>query len=515
MPSTAIQSRIHAFESLALNGSNYPPSTSRINPQGSSSLLEEPISPTAKSFSPIVPSAPLRSFPHSPSPSPPNLGRKTSLIDLGDWVVDDGPAKSSSGVVNSHLNGRRPPPRRSDLSERVEATPLIKLESPPKARSAPPLPPNKRCHDLSDRHTHANGGPSTPKRQDSLAVEHTYPPFLSLDTSGARKSWGHAPASSISSFHSVSLSDGEMTGTPSSTSNFVFTHGIERDSGEMDSLSESFENVSVLSSPVNFMSYDRDNTFVSTVNIPPKLPERPKPRPIPSPSHSPPSSPGRPNIPIGASSRRIPPPPPRANQSRPSSARTSLVSTATTTTTTSDRSSVLSTTATSRTSVSLGAQPHSHSKAPPQLYRPTPVPAAARHRYESVFISTIRAKRKTDKLVLTSGSDLLSPSNSTASAAVGRKVRKAAGWRGLSVDLITNPAENVLAVNDTGNESLESVGSNEYEDVTRPDGRLEGYIVRRIWSCSRLANQKLRDIWCILIPSLLFLSSSELFTLQG
>jgi hypothetical protein len=106
----------------------------------------------------------------------------------------------------------------------------------------------------------------------------------------------------------------------------------------------------------------------------------------------------------------------------------------------------------------------------------------------------VRARRKAEKLAAASNSNFLAPPNSTASAGAGRKMRKAAGWRGLSVDLITHPEENALAPNDTGNGSLESMDSNETEDV-RPDDRLDGYTVKRIWTCSKLEPSKLRDIW--------------------
>lgn len=103
-PSSVIQSRIQQFESLdpsrsAISGPDRFPSTRKQAPTyppvsagASSNPLEEPISPTASSFStmkPAVPYAPRQVRQKSVSPSPPNLGCKTSLVDLKDWVVDD------------------------------------------------------------------------------------------------------------------------------------------------------------------------------------------------------------------------------------------------------------------------------------------------------------------------------------------------------------------------------------------------------------------------------------------
>jgi hypothetical protein len=90
MPSTSLQSRISAFETLS------GPSTSSTSHSQFAksplvqvnSLLETPLSPSISSLPAITP---LRVVSRSPSPSPPNLGRKTSLIDLKDRIVDDGP----------------------------------------------------------------------------------------------------------------------------------------------------------------------------------------------------------------------------------------------------------------------------------------------------------------------------------------------------------------------------------------------------------------------------------------
>src|SRR6202022_2822500 len=114
----------------------------------------------ADSFSPIAPFTPPHSISGSPSPSPPNLGRKTSLLDLRDWVVDDGPSpprqkhfgpKYTNGkaTTSNGDNNLRTPTQRAWNGRATSITnspaPLINLESPPRAKpvKVPPLPPRK------------------------------------------------------------------------------------------------------------------------------------------------------------------------------------------------------------------------------------------------------------------------------------------------------------------------------------------------------------------------------------
>ncbi|KAH0583666.1 hypothetical protein H2248_009279 [Termitomyces sp. 'cryptogamus'] len=262
MPPTTIQSRIQAFEALASRGPPPPP-----------------------------------------LPAPPPSPSSSSLIDLHEWVVDDG-------------------------------APLIHLE-PVEPRPAPPLPP----------------------RKPSLAADHTYPP---LD---ARR---HAPASSISSLHSVSLSD---------------TGLIDADSASLDG---SYEQVSI-----------------DHKQPPPKLPQRPSP------------------------TRRQPPPPPPS------------------------RSSI-------------------HSAGHLKVKRPTPVPPAARTRYDTVFDANILQHRRADQQKANEKPPLLSPEQARETH------RRAAGWRGLSVDLITEE---------------------EVSDLVEPTEKLEGRFVKPIWRRSRLGRKTLGEIW--------------------
>ena len=465
-------------------------------------LLETPISPTATSISPMVPSTPstpLKSMPPSPSPSPPNLGRKTSLIDLKDWVVDDGPLpyvpRQKPPVA------RKPPPlgpkpgqrHVSDSVVRKPPPPLISLDSPPKARAAPPLPPRKPSYtslrSASASNSSSSSLPRSPNQgtpplptttrssSDSLTVDHTYPPLSKL---GINIPSRHAQASSISSFHSVSLSsdggtDPATPGTANSFSHHVATYPVDREDFDQDrgslreqdavSLDESFENLSMTSavSPsISSVSYDWEVYAHKRAPEPPKLPQRPS-----KPPASAPTSPR--HSPLLVPKRDGPPPPPP--RSRPPSSRNSLASTSAASQ--SDRSSILST-ATSRTSVSTRSTTTPKPKMA-QLTRPTPVPPAARKRYEAVFNGNVIAARQVER---------------AKSPPPGRKSRQAAGWRGLSVDLITNPEEI------TSNAGLSARGDPAEEEVGAEE-RLDGSTVRAIWKLSRLERATLRVIWSV------------------
>lgn len=64
--------------------------------------------------------------------------------------------------------------------------------------------------------------------------------------------------------------------------------------------------------------------------------------------------------------------------------------------------------------------------------------------------------------------------------------RRAAGWRGLSVDLLT--ANDIPQQLDHGNGSA-------FDDIVGPDEKLEGPIIRQIWKRSGLDNSRLAEIW--------------------
>ncbi|KAJ6624498.1 hypothetical protein B0H10DRAFT_2006197 [Mycena sp. CBHHK59/15] len=313
MPASSLQSRISAFESLA-----------------GTRPLQTPLSPQ------VIPSTPPRV---SPSPSPPNLGRKSSLldlkIDLKDWVLDDGSPPRSNGFrktptqagfndslihfsppkpssVNSNGNGKAPPlpPRKPSLASLKSVASSSSLPVKPASGPAPPLP----------------------RRGDSLTVEHTYPP-LTLDLSAGR---GHTHDSSVSSFHSVSLP--ATAGFPQHTTG---------------SSAESFEELSAsaaLASPTTaaLISHDWEKAMARRKGgPPPKLPARPT-------TTSPPA-------------RRAAPPPPA-----------------------SDRASLRSV-ASSSSASSISASTSASLSTPALTGRLPPIPPAPRRRYEALFATLLAA----------------------------------------------------------------------------------------------------------------------------
>jgi len=289
MPSASLQDRIKAFETL---GASPPRGNGTYHSSTYPSILEEPISPQAKSISTIAPFTPPHSISGSPSPSPPNLGRKSSLIDLKDWIVDDGPLPLPQPHPNSkHMNGK--PATNDGIARKsrewnghasANAAPLINLESPPIPKSVkrPPLPSRKPSYPSLT--TANNYALRPPGRSDSLTVEqHTYPPF----SNGSHNGPGHVPASSVSSFHSVSLSsDGgsETRGEQAHIAIFPIDRENSGGSGDTNSLDESFENVSstcaVSPTTASTLAFDWGEAMSKAKQMaPPRLPQRPSPKP--------------------------------------------------------------------------------------------------------------------------------------------------------------------------------------------------------------------------------------------
>ncbi|KAF9566357.1 hypothetical protein CPC08DRAFT_814926 [Agrocybe pediades] len=482
MPSTTLQSRIQAFESLT-------------HPNTTPSILEGPLSPlAAATLQPVA--VPNKSRPKppqpSPSPSPPNLGRKTSFIDLHDWVVaeQDGnktaisiersPSPSSSKTPTQQAFKPKPKPKPANLS--------APLKSPPK------LPPRNTSYTSLQSYASSSSSPPTAStsksaegRKDSLTVEyaHRYPPLAPGLRNGNSSGGSHVPSSSISSFHSVSLSSDTDPSTPGSMANFIATFPM--DEADNTSLSESYEDVSAssIASPATerIIALDWEKAMAkrkppppwdskpkpnvaspaaAAKRVPPKLPERPKVTPPPSYPVSRSSSynttptslnsPAIPNVPY--TPRRSAPPPPSR-----SSDRASIQSTTTTTSyASSSRSpSVLSLNLVAKTK------------------RPTPVPAAARRRYDAVFTENVIQRRRAEKMKAEEKPALLSP--------VEARGKRAVGWRGLSVDLITGDS---LASPPQNSKVDETVGNDE---------KLEGAIVKLIWKRSKLSNAQLAEIW--------------------
>ncbi|KAI5124309.1 hypothetical protein M0805_008917 [Coniferiporia weirii] len=500
-PSATLQDRIKQFEALdGVGGTSkfpnrerprpsYPPGRgyqaafmSSVTSSSSSDPLSEPISPTAASYTvikPSVPYVPRKARIKSPSPSPPNLGCNTSLIDLKEWVVEDGPP---SRVPSSQAIGDR-------ISHSIAAPPL-----PPRKASQSSIASGSTFY--APRSQVTSPGMGSRSSSNSLTVEHTYPPSSKMSSS-TRQRHGHVPASSTSSFHSVSLSsDGDATtdatGTDggSSVSNSIATYPMDKEEPpaenekdrDRDSVDDtfSFETVSStgVSSPTLSSTHEWEKDFAtqSAKPEPPRLPSRRTPliKP-PSTFDLPPSSvpapvsssskPPQPSSPTPNNVRRIPPPPPsRAAKPPSASSRASLMSI---TTSASDRSSIFSTATIATAHTSIGSYT--------QLLRPTPVPLVARKRYEAVFFANVNAQRRATVGKLSPSAATSAASLSPTSPTTPRK-----GWRGLSVDLITNPEDNPLF-------------SGSQEDID--SGKLEGRVVKSIWSKSKLFPEKLRDIW--------------------
>ncbi|KAG6877578.1 hypothetical protein C0992_009661 [Termitomyces sp. T32_za158] len=107
-----------------------------------------------------------------------------------------------------------------------------------------------------------------------------------------------------------------------------------------------------------------------------------------------------------------------------------------------------------------------------KVKRPTPVPHAARLRYDAVFDANVRQHRRADAQKAVQRPALLSPEQARGTH------RRAAGWRGLSVDLIT-------AAQDAPAD----------DDAVGPSDKLEGRFVKPIWRRSRLGRKTLAEIW--------------------
>ncbi|KAF8261691.1 hypothetical protein EI94DRAFT_1745427 [Lactarius quietus] len=472
MPPSTLQARIKAFEALGMGASKQVLDTVAIHPEPD--LLDSPLSPSAPSIPPIAPTV------YTPSASPGSLRHRSSLVDLKDWVIDDGPLRSNSPAPI--FNGYSPKP--------FEPAPLISFESSYnslRSVSAPATSPTTLT--------------STSPSSNMLMLpdaDHSYPPNLSGDklSDSIRRAQGHAQASSVSSFHSVSLSSDSGDPTALALSP-LHAFSMEREwtvasTEDGESLDESFENVSAPSSflpPITLPPRPPKPPALATKSppppLPPKLPQRP-----PNQQHrgsatsslasrgSSPSSISSPILaltPSGSSSapsltstRRVPPPlpitsPPPAPppRSRPPSARTSVQSTTTTTTTTSasDRCSLFSTN--SRTSFSSRT-----SVSPSKSSKPSAGPKQSpRARYDALFVANVRAH---------------TPRKPPPPPVPAK--RQNAGWRGLSMDLDQTVQQSVAAA---------SVPAQE----PGPDARLDGRLVCKIWVQSGLEPQRLRDIW--------------------
>ena len=510
MPSSTLQDRIKAFEAIGSGASKEVLNSVAIHTEPEH-LLDRPHSPSAASIPPIVPTT------YSPSASPNSLGNRTSLLDLKDWVIDDGPFGASSpttAVFSSPLPGTKPLPH--------ESAPLISFDgSPPKLFTAPPLPPRKLSFNSPRSVSAPAASPTTSPSNNMLMPPSTDPLALKVSPSdGMRRAQGHMHVSSVSSLHSVSLSsDGgdDSATTPGTLQAFPMERdwtGTGTEDGE--SLDESFENVSAPSSflpspsfplrppslpsgkPALALATKQPPPPPPLLSQPPKLPQRPITHPRGSMNGSSPSpitsGVGTPvltrNNSASSSShshqstRRAPPPPPPSAavaipstnaphpRSRPPSARTSVQSTGTTS---SDRSSLFSqgtttshsSTSSRMTSISASASTLTPSTGAKQA-------PATRVRYDAVFSANVRVH---------------APKAPPPPTPVPLK-RQNAGWRGISIDV--PPPMSASPVPPGPGLTLTEPG---------PEARLDGRLVRVIWLKSRLEPQRLRGIWCVIIIS--------------
>ncbi|PPQ71421.1 hypothetical protein CVT24_012239 [Panaeolus cyanescens] len=449
---------------------------------------------------------------------PPSPTDNNSLIDLKDWVID----VNSPGLAPPKLPPRKP--SQSSLKQAIHGT-----------------------------------SPTTPTSPAPPAFLYPPRPFSNLDIESARAlnpnnlsaKQSHVPSSSISSFHSVSLSSDTDPSTPGSMANMIATFPIDRSpndpthDADVQSLAESYEEVSMSSSIASpaterLIIQDWQNAMTRATSssslakrktppaVPPKLPDRPASRksitptlpslitrsPPPPPSAyqssiasrssvngSVPPSPiirpsnssssltttiGPPMIPTTYVPRRSAPPPPSSRASDRSSIQslqsTSTGTTATTTHSFSSSSLSHTTFGTSSSNSTNNGLSHTLSLAA-KTKRPTPVPLAARKRYEAVFKLNVVQKRKAEQEMKNKKPSLLTPGEARGMG------RRAAGWRGLSVDLIT--VDDLDPISDKGKEKEDP----NVDETVGPDDVLEAGIVKHIWKRSGLPKATLSQIW--------------------
>lgn len=136
-----------------------------------------------------------------------------------------------------------------------------------------------------------------------------------------------------------------------------------------------------------------------------------------------------------------------------------------------------------------------------------------------------RRKAESEEELRKKANGLLTPDSipSASLASPGGRARRAAGWRGLSVDLITGDPDSVAAQlnggvqKDKGKAKEESDSDSEEEEdlvkvrsrlfkeksiraseqVVGKDERLEGPVVKLVWKRSGLEKRRLAEIWCV------------------
>lgn len=103
-----------------------------------------------------------------------------------------------------------------------------------------------------------------------------------------------------------------------------------------------------------------------------------------------------------------------------------------------------------------------------------------------MFNANVVQRRKAERQRAKEKPALLSPTEA-------RRTRQAAGWRGLSVDLITGGGS-------VSGSAGAAEGDDDYDDgIVGREERLEGCIVKSIWRRSRLDKARLAEIWCVAV----------------
>lgn len=444
----SIASRVKALEEAAAASQSYQKPPANLSPRTSLTFSSDDALTAASSSAPASP-------------------RANSVLEDLDSFVLTGPPSSSPSPTSfsskpqlgrpSHKAGTPPPTR--------PLYPLISLVSPP--RSTAPVNATRKEPGTMMTGSSAMTPPLPPRRQPSSSSLRSTPTLLDQPSSSGlassdsltidqpftivKSATRHAHASSASSFHSLSLSDGgdkePLAPLNTGSSSGVYATASANDGKPPKSPFGVARKAPppIPDRPSRHASYN--TTPTSSSNVPIKGPGSMPSSPMTNPPYQ---------------VRRQPPaPPPRAPaSSSPSSSKPSSY-----TTRKAPPPPLLDLSSSTTSTISpLASPPHRATK------RKTPVPQPARLRYEELF-------DKQRKLLLSSnsGSTSLGPPPLPA-----RPQRTHVGWRGTSIDLRT-----------TG--PTPSANNDNSQAATLP-----GQSVRRIWTLSKLDKKILREIWWVI-----------------
>lgn len=400
-PSAALQAKIAAFENLSsptkLTGASRPvPSPLQhqrsYTPKDTHEphiLDTDPMSPTADSLESILPLKPSLNPPRSSSP--PILGRKSSLIDFSELSASPKPMK---GVF-------LPPTETGSTSSSSNLDTFQRPQLPPRLSPViPSLPPRKPSQNsLRNSPPSKVMGPTPPVRSSPISIASSKlihsESLLDLRdpmhhaSNSSKGSGRHLPASSISSFQSVSLSS-TGTGTTEDSLDGSYEAVSSTVATSLVSPESPISPADTLASKKSIVSLEKFNLNNSTS--------------------------------VRSSSsltRRRPPPPPPPKPA------------------------------------TLTREAHQSSLKPSinsALSRPVPIPINFQRRYNALF---------------------------DHHASLSQKGHSTSGWRGSSLDLLTG------------------IDIDDLHDLQK-SAKLDGYLVRPIWVCSKLPKSQLREIWCVI-----------------